>query len=162
MTIWPLLWDADALARPLIPAASAPIAIRPCLAPIAAVATVYRIRAKFSTNAVFAAATRANVPIVLAPHAVIRFLMSAACAVAMAAPAKDVMVFPSQASSLMSAKFDSKCSFNQVADSDETSLFPVTLPAEEASLIRNGSTPSISGISTVAYKSRMLEGAPCA
>ena len=62
----------------------------------------------------------------------------------------------------MSARLDWKCSFSQVADSDEISFLPVTLPADDAIRMRNGSTPSISGMSTVAYKSRMLAGDPCA
>src|SRR6185295_16969504 len=63
---------------------------------------------------------------------------------------------------LTSASVDSKCSFSQVADSEDTSCLPVTFPAEDAILIRSGSVPSISGMSTVAYKSRILEGDPCA
>src|SRR5688572_2938640 len=62
----------------------------------------------------------------------------------------------------ISDRLDSKCSFSQVADSDDTNVLPVTFPAEDAILMRKGSTPSISGMSTVAYRSRMLAGDPWA
>ena len=54
-----------------------------------------------------------------------------------------------------------KCSFNQVADSEETSGLPVTLAADEANLNRRISVPSVSGISTTLYKSNVFAGEPC-
>jgi len=47
-----------------------------------------------------------------------------------------------------SANEERKCSFSQVADSEETNFLPVTFAAEVANLKRRISLPSVSGIST--------------